>query len=169
MDIMELGAIGEMIGGIAVLVTLIYLAVQVRNSAREQSASSTWEATREMGAVLQAIGDTDSNAEIWLQGVREFEALSAAGRLRFSAIAGHFFRLGEQIYYQNRAGSIDPELWSGFRSQISDTAAYPGVQAWWQTRSNWFGEHFRSFVESHMAADNRPRLFGESDPAGPRS
>ena len=30
MDIMELGAIGELVGGVAVLVTLIYLAVQIR-------------------------------------------------------------------------------------------------------------------------------------------
>ncbi len=30
MDIMELGAIGELVGGVAVLVTLAYLATQVR-------------------------------------------------------------------------------------------------------------------------------------------
>ena len=32
MDIMELGAIGEMVGGVAVLATLIYLVVQVRQN-----------------------------------------------------------------------------------------------------------------------------------------
>ncbi len=32
MDIMELGAIGEPVGGVAVLATLIYLAVQVRQN-----------------------------------------------------------------------------------------------------------------------------------------
>ena len=32
MDIIELGAIGEMVGGVAVLATLIYLAVQITGS-----------------------------------------------------------------------------------------------------------------------------------------
>ena len=32
MDILELGAIGELVGGAAVLVTLIYLAVQLRRT-----------------------------------------------------------------------------------------------------------------------------------------
>ncbi len=35
MDIMELGAIGELVGGVAVLVTLVYLAVQVRQGRRD--------------------------------------------------------------------------------------------------------------------------------------
>ncbi len=40
MDIMELGAIGELVGGVAVVVTLIYLAVQVRvNTATNRSAA----------------------------------------------------------------------------------------------------------------------------------
>lgn len=30
MNIMELGAIGELVGGVAVIATLVYLAVQVR-------------------------------------------------------------------------------------------------------------------------------------------
>ena len=32
MDIMELGAIGELVGGVAVIATLIYLALQVRQN-----------------------------------------------------------------------------------------------------------------------------------------
>ena len=43
MDIMELGAIGELVGGVAVLVTLIYLAVQMRDARRlldEQSVAT---------------------------------------------------------------------------------------------------------------------------------
>ncbi len=35
MNIMELGAIGELVGGVAVLVTLVYLAVQVRQGRRD--------------------------------------------------------------------------------------------------------------------------------------
>ena len=44
MDIMELGAMGELVGGGAVLATLIYLALQVRNGnvVSQDNASHAW-------------------------------------------------------------------------------------------------------------------------------
>ncbi len=41
MDLTQLANLGEFIGGLAVLVTLIYLALQVRQSTRPGAASLT--------------------------------------------------------------------------------------------------------------------------------
>ncbi len=41
MNIMELGAIGELVGGLAVLVTLVYLAVQVRHTRTDRRPSAS--------------------------------------------------------------------------------------------------------------------------------
>ena len=51
MDIMELGAIGELVGGVAVIATLVYLAIQVRQSnantraGARQELIQTWQGT----------------------------------------------------------------------------------------------------------------------------
>ena len=45
MDIMELGAIGELVGGVAVLATLVYLAVQVREGRRDLRLQSEFNLT----------------------------------------------------------------------------------------------------------------------------
>lgn len=163
MNIMELGAIGELVGGAAVLVTLIYLAVQVRDSAREQRALSLREATREFGTLIQTVGSDDEKAQIWLNGVHEFATMSPSQRFRFNVVATYLFRHFEQIFYQNRHGRVDQEFWDGFRNQIHDMAGYKGVQDWWATRCHWFGGRFRSFVESHMSPDNQPAVYGEGD------
>ena len=55
MDIMELGAIGELVGGLAVLVTLVYLALQVRQNTRSVRLT-----------VFQA---SNSRAAAWADGV----------------------------------------------------------------------------------------------------
>ncbi len=124
MDIMELGAIGELVGGVAVIGSLIYLALQVRGGAQEQRASSMREAAREMGAVVQAVGETEERAGIWLKGMLEFEAMDALERLRFSVMLGHFFRLLEQLYYQSRDGNVESESWRGFVRQMHDIVGY---------------------------------------------
>ncbi len=42
MDIMELGAIGELVGGFAVVTSLIYVDLQVRQSNQISQAESCW-------------------------------------------------------------------------------------------------------------------------------
>ena len=46
MDIMELGAIGELVGGIAVIATLVYLALQVRQGTQVARAQVQQESSR---------------------------------------------------------------------------------------------------------------------------
>ena len=162
MDLTQLANLGEFIGGVAVLATLIYLAIQVRTGAKEQRMASMREATREMATVAQAIGDSSEKADLWMQGVTAFEEMDATERLRFSVISMHGFRTFEQVFYQAMDGAIEPEIWLGFETQIRSVVAYPGVQAWWLTRRDWYGERFRAFIESHIRADNEPRLYGEA-------
>ncbi len=40
MDIMELGAIGELVGGVAVIASLIYVGLQVRHGSRAAQQSA---------------------------------------------------------------------------------------------------------------------------------
>ena len=51
MNIMELGTIGELMGGVAVLVTLVYLAVQVRQNTNAIKVSSYRSAKGEFNRV----------------------------------------------------------------------------------------------------------------------
>ncbi len=55
MDLTQLANLGEFVGGIAVVVTLVDLAVQVRGSTREQRAAPMRDATREVAGFIQTI------------------------------------------------------------------------------------------------------------------
>ena len=62
MTIEEWGAIGDMIGGIAVLITLIYLALQIRQANKIHSSAirqSFYDAQQQQ--ILHAIEHTDFN------------------------------------------------------------------------------------------------------------
>ncbi|NNL85421.1 MAG: hypothetical protein HKP27_07195 [Myxococcales bacterium] len=56
MEITELGAIGELVGGVAVIATLIYLAIQVRQGTKQAAASS----------MIDVIGSFNRNHELVL-------------------------------------------------------------------------------------------------------
>ena len=166
MDILELGAIGEFVSGVAVIGSLIYVGVQVRTSAHDQRMTAARDATRELANVVQGIVSNQESAELWLKGMNTFEELNTAERVRFSGLVGQYFRLFEQLYYQHRDGGVEPELWDGHQSQLRDFAAYRGCADWWTTRAHWYGKGFRSLVESNMDANNRPRLGYEESGVG---
>jgi hypothetical protein len=160
MDIMELGAIGELVGGVAVIVTLIYLALQVRNGAQEQRAASMSNATHELATVAAAFA-SEEGAAVFLDAMDRFDSLETRDRLRFSGPMVHYIRVVEQLYYQYQDGRVPPQIWNGFLTQLRDYAAYQGFQSWWRTRSHWYEEPFRSVVESQVTGSDRPRLYGE--------
>ena len=133
MDIMELGAIGELIGGLAVIASLIFVGVQVRNSTREQQTSSMREAARALLGGVQSL-QQPGIAEIWLQGMDRFESLEPGDRLRFAALLLHLLRMFEQLYHQHRERNVEMDVWQGFDRQLCDWVSAPGFASWWDVR-----------------------------------
>ena len=66
MDIMELGAIGELVGGVAVLLTLIYLALQVGQNVKQLKVSSLQTAVVGYAQLIEGIiGDDECVVCSW--------------------------------------------------------------------------------------------------------
>ena len=64
MSIMELGALGEFVGAIAVFATLGYLAVQVRQSARSTQSNAIAQAASDHIANMRCIAEVPALAEV---------------------------------------------------------------------------------------------------------
>jgi hypothetical protein len=82
-----LGAIGEVVGAIAVVVSLLYLAVQIRAQNRESQVAAAHEilaAFRGMQIPLQDPG----LAELWEKAVMDFESLNGGERIQIFAVVG---------------------------------------------------------------------------------
>ncbi len=166
MDIMELGAIGELVGGVAVIGSLIYVGIQVRGSTREQRFNSMQQATRETAEVVQFLREP-GRTDIWIEGLKDWNALELRDQVSLSAILSHWFRMFEQLFYQNKAGRVDTDLWAGFERQLRDFVAYPGCQRWWTERGHWYGNTFRAFVATSIATAAGPSLYGEHSITSP--
>jgi hypothetical protein len=55
MTIQEWGSIGEIIGGVAVVISIIYLAIQVRSNTRATRASASFDATHSWATLNEKI------------------------------------------------------------------------------------------------------------------
>ncbi|HUF50609.1 MAG TPA: hypothetical protein VMN60_07250 [Longimicrobiales bacterium] len=111
---------------------------------------------------LQAIADSPELADLYWRAIRDFDSIQGADLARFSALMDHMFRIYEEMYFQNMEGHLDPRVWQGFESPMRDLIAYPGIQAWWSSRSHWFSADFRRFIDAHLERGLAARLYRET-------
>ena len=80
MDIMELGAIGEMIGGVAVIGSLLFVGIQIRTSVKTMRATSTYEAEHTWAVVNEQLAlnpELGEAVDSWIYGSGELDARGA--------------------------------------------------------------------------------------------
>ena len=85
------GAIGELLGALAVVITLLYLATSVRQNTRIMSLSGLRDVTARWNHWSEMFASSSDLAEIVARGNIDFGSLSAAESLRYGAYVQSFF------------------------------------------------------------------------------
>jgi hypothetical protein len=156
-----IGALGEVIGAAAVVISLLYLAIQIRSDAKAKRAANVHEQSEAFRDFLQMMASDETLAAIYWRGIREFESLNGAELIRFSSVVGYLFRVYEENFFKWQEGDLDTHVWHGYESPVDGILAYPGVQAWWSTRCSWYSAPFREFIEGKIAKAGQPAAYGE--------
>jgi hypothetical protein len=156
-----IGAVGEVAGAAGVIISLLYLAVQIRGDARAKRASTVHEQSAAYRDLLQMLATDEELADIYLRGLRELGSINDSEFVRFSSALGFMFRVFEEAFFQWKEGNLDAHLWNGFEAPIGDMLAYPGMREWWSTRSHWYSPQFRKFVDEKTSQTTPPALYRE--------
>ena len=157
-----ISAIGQIVGAIAVVISLIYLATEVRSNARATRLAATRSTLDSLYRLIQQITEHPDLAELRSRGFDDFESLEGTDRARFFSYMHGLFRNMEDVYYLHLRGHLDPHFWRGLEAVMRDVNTRPGVQAWWRSYSRYFGgEEFAKFINQLQQTANPPRMFRE--------
>ena len=94
MTIDELGSVGELVGAIATVATLLYLALQIRQSTVATLQTALYQAIESGSHVRLEFVQNPDAAGLYLRGVRDPDSLSPEDALRFNMLIINMF---EQI------------------------------------------------------------------------
>jgi hypothetical protein len=146
----DLGSIGELIGAVAVLVTLGYLAHQIRQSSRATRAQIRQSLADSQIHYLNARA-TDpllrSAAEKMYYG-RSLDASEAYG-LRVHLTA--HLRLFENYHAQHAIGTMDPEDWRAMREIIKWQMRFPAYREAFSANPPAWNESFTADMAEILA------------------
>ena len=156
-----IGAIGQIVGAIAVVVSLIYLAREVRSSAHATQLASRHSMEDIFIRWSQQLADNQNLRELYYRGLHDFESLEGTDLVGFAQVMLQLFRAYEEAYYGHLEGDVDPRLWRGWEAAMRDINGYPGVQAYWRSRSHWYSEEFAKYINQLQQTAKPPRLYRE--------
>ena len=106
MDFETLGNIGDFFGGIAVLATLIYLAIQIRGNTRATQAENRAGVAREYMEVMAPESDPEI-ARVFGDGLRNYPDIAHNDLVRFSAYMNRQSLFFQGVYARYEKGQLE--------------------------------------------------------------
>ena len=147
MDIITLAAWGEFLGGIAVVVSLIYLAGQIRQNSRLLRASTASATSAANTSVNTLLVQDPEVSRIFYDGMAEPSSLSEADQGRFNALIGMLMANLNQEYQFAQDGVIATTVWVQREQTFRMLLQQPGFRQCWNQLRGIYGDEFGEFVD----------------------
>ena len=165
LQVSEWGSIAEVVSAIAVVISLIYVGLEVHRNTVTQVQASTQALITDINRTYEIIAEDSELSCIYMRARVDFSDLSAHEQLRFSAFMMMATRSLEDLHAQWMEGLVDARIWAGFDRQMSESSQAPGFSQWWATRRQFFSDEFQAFFDSKIAegAASRSASFGAPD------
>ena len=141
------GAIAEGLGAIAVIMSVLYLAVQIRGQTKESRLAATRDLSAQSRHAMETLFQDKEMAALHRTGMHDYLALPPEHRIRVSLAWMCLVRVMEQQYLHTHHGSIDSSYVASNERSVKEFLSLPGVQTWWEYTSHSFDDDFRMHIE----------------------
>ncbi len=157
MSIEELVALAELIAAIAVVISLLYLAAQVRQSNKLARAHTRERMINQASdEVYKGFVDDPSI----LRSLYKSDPLSEEEWIRLSGWLLAAMRQREYEYFQMKDGNIEKEVWEAYRRLITIHLGSKRTRKWWDSWGSVpFDSGFCSMVSELLDKQANPNYF----------
>lgn len=148
-----LGNYGEFVGAIGIVITLVYLTIQVQQSTRMMRASIR-QARSDNAVHLYSLGATSEVAEIRTK-ERRGEALNELEEERMFLWNICIWRQQQTTYFQAQDGLLDLQTEVEQANIVRNTMQFPSARRFWAKRDGTFDSRFVAWVDGVTESGGR--------------
>jgi hypothetical protein len=161
MNWQAIGAVGELIGGIAVVLSLIYIAIQMRQNTRQirentlaLQLSSRENAQQAFSRWRQVVIDSEMS-DLYLRGRHDYEGLTRPERFRFGLVLQELLLSFEGIFQLVQASIYPRSRWEAAQGKaLRALFGQPGARAWFGRNRHVFLPEFAAEVDRFMRSND---------------
>lgn len=158
MSIQEWAALAEIIGAIAVVGTLIYLAVQVRQNTHELSMNlkstelAAFERNVESGIRIRELFILNPEIlELYARGCESFVDLDEGDKLRFDMVLRNVFSALQGAYVRQLTFGNDPTQFAGSERTLDRLIRGQGFRDWLSDNNPDWRPEFAALVQQRVS------------------
>ena len=142
--------VGELSAAIAVVVSLIFVGIEVQQNNQIQKQQATRSLVRDWSNAAASYQDPEISC-LWIRLMNDRENLTLQEATQIESVIWRLFRVDEELHYQYEQGMIDESVWSGFSVLIARQAAFEGYRVWWSGYQNTFSPRYRKYMDDVLA------------------
>ncbi len=143
----ELASIAEIIGAFAVVISLIYVGVQVNDSAGAVRSAAANDANVAVQNWYMQIGSDQQTSELFYEALTSEEALSNQEEFQFLMMFHGIFLAFQNSYLIAEEGTIDVELREALTGVVIGIKDLPGWGRYWRQRKSYLHPGFADYVD----------------------
>ena len=151
MTIQELGSLGEILGGIAVIATLFYLAIQLKHVRKETKRASLIEANRVYNDIFLGAINSPDLARVVTKASREPASLEAEEQFILSQYLAATINAAEISFDAIAHGGFGSDEVGSMESILNHFFSLPGAPEYWENYSSNYTPPFIRRVNEHLA------------------
>lgn len=161
MDIQNLAAWGEFVGGISGLVaafavvgSLLFVGIQLRASVKQSRVDSYTQVTELWTNFTSATAADKESWAIWYRGTHDYAALTPEEQARFGFLISMYFGILDCIMVHHDLGVwVSDETYRRTSDQAYAVFRMPGVQSWWgENRGRVFAPNVENYLIDRMGS-----------------
>jgi hypothetical protein len=150
MSLSDLASLGSFVNGLAVLISLIYLSLQVRQTKRNQQVAVRHSRASRIVELQLALADAGV-ADAWLHGSGSPQEITQTELSQFINLCRALFFHFEDSFYQRDEGLLNDDAFQTVVAGARLSARSPGWRAAWRISRPNFGGRFLDFMDGVVA------------------
>lgn len=149
-----IGAMGEIVGALAVIATLIYLAIQIRQNTRAVRATALDSSIQAASLIRSDLLKSEDLSELFLSGSKNPEDLNEVQLYRYRNLVSNMLWALWNFYSQYKYAGLPHDAWESQKFVVARILGSPGGLWYWENFSREFEDDFVEVVNQIVADEN---------------
>ncbi len=145
--------IAELVAAVALIISLIYVGIQVKLSTKATQAATAQSYVDTMNGYVGLINSSRNLAKVLHNGANGLDNLQGEEVIQFYAFHDQCFITFEAFYFEWKHGLLAQQLWDTYRHVIISLLMQSGQREYWQNRKHWYDDEFQRYVEELLESE----------------
>ena len=154
----EISQISQAIGSAAVVASLIFVGLQIRQNTKATRAASHHAVSEALNRINLMWARNGEMSRIWLSGQQDRNGLTPEDRWRFDSTLRAYLHVCETMYTQADLGAGDQGIVCAEEAGIRSVFSSVAVREWWVENPFGFSTEFRKYID-RLTGDARAMGF----------